>query len=112
MGLGDTPHSFARTDTNLSVRKKRREPFRKEDCQAAMAGGLAVEGCHLHRPYHSVRGRHLRQCVKALFKSIQASQEGSSLGNGYGGCWPYLWSCMRLPKQGGRVCRGSQKVQG
>merc|ERR1712088_1214407 len=66
MGLGDTPHSFARTDTNLSVRKKRREPFRKEDCQAAMAGGLAVEGCHLHRPYHSVRGRHLRQCVEAL----------------------------------------------
>ena len=23
--LGDTPHSFARTDTNLSVRKKRRQ---------------------------------------------------------------------------------------
>ena len=108
----------------------------------------------------TVRGRHLRQCVKALFKSLQASQEGSSLGecpsvsmsgfiyvilflqkkspnkihkfiramnteqtwkccneknlsagNGYGGCWPYLWSCLRLPKQGGRVCRGSQKVQ-
>ena len=107
----------------------------------------------------TVRGRHLRQCVKALFKSIQTGQEGSSLGecpsvlmsgfiyvilflqkkspnkisslgqwiqnklenvatkknfsagNGYGGCWPYLWSCLRLPKQGGRVCRGSQKVQ-
>ena len=100
----------------------------------------------------TVRGRHLRQCVKALFKSLQASQEGSSLGecpsvlmsgfiyvilflqkklpnkisslgqwiqnklenvakeihfsagNGYGGCWPYLWSCLRLPKQGGWVC--------
>ena len=48
-------------------------------------GCLAVEGGHLHRPDHALRGRHGDQCVAAV------SQGGPSCAEGHpGGRAQYL----------------------
>ena len=59
----------------------------QEDCQAAVAGRLAPQGRHLHRPHHPGGGRHGDQHCQALSEGCEARKEGSAPGGRPGRDW-------------------------